>query len=1042
MDNSSEDKNIKQMYKDAVQSLAHLQTDYNTLKAQYEQAMVYVQQVEDLHHANNDLTKENLQLKKSIDELNSRLEISIQNNRELKSKINASKQVSSMDSIYKSIEKEKSALVDQIEKINITLKESKKIIKEKSKENELLTKSINNLLETAKNKYHLQFESLSDFDSYLNSQSPENFRENVNEPIESVENSVYSRNDSRLDELQSLNFAKDERIRALKIKVKKLKQKLQQVASSGSKYQKKCAEFETVIKRFENSESSTNSIRMKYEKQIDQITQLFEGQLKSKNDQISSLQQQVKESKVIVMQQPQTNQFSPSQNSQSVEKINSLTDELCETKARLQSQIHKNKELVININTFRKSNQLLSANISRLESVNDGLKKRFEKSEFHEKELEKDLDDRREEVQNLRIEVEELKTQIHFNESQAKAEKANSTKKSSTIEEMTLAISNYKIELNSLQSLLSKQKKEISGLYTERKNLVILLQRQLQLLKLFETQLIAADSQNKILSKQFNESEKTKSKLIQQQQQQQQQFQAQIQQQQQLMKTESIIPLNFWTSSGFPHDLTKMIIEEVKIDGIPVSNKIQGVLNIILKYYTELVESIITKTKEEKSKNKTEKEVFKNFFKEVLQVLEIDNAEMNDDLPNEVCQNIIHMKQAMNALKEENEHLTNIINSFTEKTNSTNFSEADQKIEKLYKQLHKTKENLKNCTAKNKKMRKIIDEMSSESEKNSKEFNESIQNFQSENDRLKFELNSNQNRLKIVNIENEKLKNDLQTEKDNHEKEIRSTTTLHTQQINDISGKCQKEQQELLLQVEKLQNKVNFLTEKLNSMSRENEQLKKSNLLQKNIRESLNRQISELKNGFLLNNQEMTSKFKEEKEAVHSNYASIISQLKNKNETLRKLLDKVTESLSECETKNRELVAENSRITAEKREASVALESNLSAMKREKQLMDTKVRALQLQNEVKCQNIDDQIDQKVARAKQQIYATVAKAFSKFFDASSLLDDDQFDGIVEAAAEEVKRLEKQEEALRQLLALPMGRSIEDAVAKLLVSTYHQ
>lgn len=1039
MDNSTDSKNIKQQYNDVVQTLAHLQSDYNTLKAQYDQAMTYVQQVEDLHRVNKDLTIENSQLKKNIDELNSRLEISIQNNRELKSKISTTKQVSSMDSIYKSIEKEKAALSQQIEQISVTLRESKKVIKEKTSENELLLREINKLLETAKNKYQIQFESISDFDSFLNNQYQEKSRENVNE---SIENSIYSRNDSRYDELQSMNLAKDERIHTLKLKMKKLKQKLQQVSMSNSKYQTKCIELEKALKRYEKSENSVNSIKTKYENQIEQITKLFESQIKTKDDQISTLQQQIKENKVILMQPPPQTQFSPSQNAQSIEKINTLTDELCDTKAKLQSQIHKNKELLISINTFKKNSQILTANISRLESVNDGLLKRSEKAEFHEKELEKDLNERCEEIQNLRIEIEELKTQIHFNESQAKAEKVSSSKKSSTIEEMGLAISNYKIELNSLQSILSKQKKEISSLYSERKNFVILLHKQSQLLKLFETQLITADSQKKSISKQFNELDKLKQKLVQQNQQQQQHLQNQILQQQQQMKAESIVPINFWTSSGFPHDLTQMIIEEVRnSDGFPVSNKIQNVLNLILKYYMELIESIYSKSKEEKVKNKQEKEIYKKFVKEVLQILEMNIDDLNDDLSNEVCQNIFQLKKANSALQEENERLSKIINSFTEKTNSTNISEADQKIEKLCQSLHKTKENLKNCMSKNKKMRKCIDTITSKTEKEKKEFNDIIQKLQTENDQLKFELNSNQNRNKILNIENEKIKNDLQTEKINHEEDIKSATNLHTQQINEISSKTEKQQNELINQIEKLQNKITLLTEKMNSMKQENEQLKKANIIQKNLRESLNRQISELKNGFLLNNQEMSNKFKQEKEQVHSSYTNIVSQLKNKNETLRKLLDNVTENLSECQSKNKELIAENNKIASEKREAIVALESSTNSMKREKQLMETKVRALQLANDVKCQAFEDEVDQKVAKTKQKIYALIAKAFSKFFDASLTLDDDQFEGIVEAASDEVKRLEKQDEALRQLLGLPPGKSIEDAVARLMVSTYH-
>lgn len=1012
MEDTSEGKEITQQYNDAVQSLTHLQSEYNTLKSQYEQAMNYVQETEKLHRLNNELTKENSQLKRKIDDLNSRLEISIQHNQDLKEQLTnaTNKNNYSVESIQKAITQEKDELIDQIENINISLKEAKKIIKENKKENDSLKHSISTFLQNAERKFRGHFTDLSDYELFLETQFSENQKSEI------TESNQFQESKSQITEYEKAIIKSQN-------KISKLQQRMQQLIKSKTKLE---YQNEVLVKKLEEMEKNEQIAKKKNDEDFEEMKKSFELQLTSKDSQISSLQEKIKEKKVIVMPQ---SQYSISR--EATEKINLLTDELFDTKAKFESLSHKNQEMVNNLTVVRKQNSQLLKKSKKLETENDEIKRRLEKSELHEGELEKNLEESQEEIRKSRIEIEELKTQLHFNESQSKTDKIYLDQQKATVEEMTKSISNMKIEIAGLQSLLNKQKKELCSLYSERKNMVILLHRQSSLLKLFENQTNQLNQQKSRLTKQLAENEQEKLSAI----QQQQAIQNQIVQQ------ETVIPLTVWAQGSFPTELKTKILEEVEKSNSSLANKIERVLNVTSEFYQTHIEKVVHQRKNDKNKLKKEKNVFKKFIREILENLDIKTNEINDEVANRVIETIAQMNQSMKSLQTEKQQLKNMIDMLNEKLKTDNFSEATEKIEKLLNYLHQTKENLKNAHSKNRKLEKGIAKLSEQFEKERIDQKSLTDSLTSEKEKLISDLNRTQNSLNIEKSENEKIKTQLNLEKMSQDELIQTQNLSHEQQLTELSEKYERKEKELCSEISTLKDNNSHLIEKVYNSIKELEQTKKVNMGLRDMKESLNQQMTEMKSAFIMNQKDLISKFQQEKKNITSSYGNIINQLKTKNETLRKLLDTVTDKFAESEFRNRDLVAANARSQAEKRETAVQLESQKTILKRERQLMETKVRATQLSNDVKVQNLQEEMENRLNRMKQEIYSHVASSFSNFFNAKEELNDDQFKSIISAVSKHITRLEQQEKSIKELIGASNGTSIEEAVSRLLIASCH-
>ena len=112
-------------------SIDRLRSDYLALQTQYDEAMIYVSQMEELHRGMAQATKEVAKIRSEKDDIERRLQISLQLNDELTAKLNdAKRSPSGLETRFKFLyEQEKT-------KGMMKIKEMEDEVEKKTKENE------------------------------------------------------------------------------------------------------------------------------------------------------------------------------------------------------------------------------------------------------------------------------------------------------------------------------------------------------------------------------------------------------------------------------------------------------------------------------------------------------------------------------------------------------------------------------------------------------------------------------------------------------------------------------------------------------------------------------------------------------------------------------------------------------------------------------------------------------------------------------------------------------------------------------------------
>jgi uncharacterized protein (DUF3084 family) len=142
-----------------------LQSELSNLRKQYNEAMVYVQQMDSLHPKNSELTKANRALIAERDEVNPRLQFSFQMNDEIKAKLNAATQVplSNLNDLKQKFDElrcDRDRLASQIHELETQ-------VSTQSTEKSELELTIQKLLDAGKVRFGMTFATPAALQNYL-----------------------------------------------------------------------------------------------------------------------------------------------------------------------------------------------------------------------------------------------------------------------------------------------------------------------------------------------------------------------------------------------------------------------------------------------------------------------------------------------------------------------------------------------------------------------------------------------------------------------------------------------------------------------------------------------------------------------------------------------------------------------------------------------------------------------------------------------------------------------------------------------------------
>ena len=379
--------------------------------------------------------------------------------------------------------------------------------------------------------------------------------------------------------------------------------------------------------------------------------------------------------------------------------------------------------------------------------------------------------------------------------------------------------------------------------------------------------------------------------------------------------------------------------------------------------------------------------------------------------------------------------------SIYSKLGSNENEEALNIIDNLYETAHQMKQQLEHSKLKIIQKKKEYKIFKSKCVSKQQEIEDLVNDQQAQ---YEFVLNEKENlldKLKKLEEMNESLKNNITEIKtqhkealDQHEKRCDEEITILKNHIDNIQNQYSQELNTKEKLISDMKQKIQQTDKELIQWKRTAELLKKSKVEKDN-------QILEITTKIQDAERARQKKAASEKASLKAQYEQLMSHAKEKNEDLRKLVLKSSRALEELQAKNKELMASCTQLSIEKQQNLAKIDCLKEEFEREHRLMDTKLRASALSNELQTQNAIEQIKSQNDYEKRNIFGFIATTFRQFFNASEILSENSFKPLIEKVQSELLRLYKQEASLRKMLGITKNESIEDHISKLLLDYYH-
>ena len=999
-----------------------LKLELDGYKRQYEEAMKYLKQFEDIQAIVADLRKENGKLVAEKDELGRRLDISLMKIEELSNKEKA-EPISpaftvELSDLKQQLQNEKIGNEKKMQEMNLAIQESSELLKAKTRDNEELQSMLNNLVEAAQVRFGVPFTSPTVLHGFLLKPVPE--------ISESQSVSV------RSEDSEARNIEKE-----LVMQVKRFKKLAKSEIKARKKMEQACAAIERKSEtKVQEAEKIANELEKKIcavQEDVKRKDDVHKRELENKETVIKNLQNELDQARREVQSlklaqvQKQIKDAAPPP----PVVPQGPPPEFTELKEKAQLQAEKLKESMACISSLRKKVTLLTAQVKSLESSKQEVEKTATENAARLEELENVARDLKEKNEQLRIEKDEMDIKLTFNSSRAKAEQMNSSKAKVTIEALTGEVTQLKSAIARTENLFNHQRKELDRYRKERTTTIAIIQKLNSLVQVYDKQCMD-------MNKEMTEMKK---KL-------------QVQRNKPVFKPPPVVeekkeevPVNVWTNNELPKSLIDKIKGTVRMNDFPIAHRIQQVMSVIATYYNQVESANEQEKKNAKIEFDNRISMVNKFLAGLGKVvdrcdLSIDALESDPLLSCEIPDTITKLRQANKDLLDQTALQEEKIVALLGKLEVGTIPEAVSQVDQMCKYIACLQTKLKKAAAKNNKLERVQHVMSEEFEaieaEHKKAVEEHKQQLEMKQAELANEAQKHEEELARVRSEVEQLRNTQTKETEDTEK---SSNDEFSRNIERLLIEAQQQKAQISLEMEEHREAAEKAKREADKATKEIAQWRKTAKLLKTAKEAREHQIQQLLKQIAEQEKKSNEKLITDRKTQQAKYEQIISELRTKNASLTKYLDQSANAISECECKIKELSSVNSQLTIEKNQAFVKCEAQRDEMKREKQLIDTKLKAIELSSQIQIQSLTEQQNSKVELAKHEAFSMVANAFKRFFDPRNQLDEEYVQSLLERASSELDRLLKQDTDIRRIIGISNTDSIQDAIAKILMSAYH-
>lgn len=996
-----EQGNIYQMQ----QEIDRLKEENNSIRNQFNEATSMGDQLEKVHQQNIQLTKQLRIANSERDDLQRRLEISLQRNEELKRLLDQEKPtkkiiIDNRDEAKTILEKERFQWQNEKNNFQLKIAELQQLFQNEQNKTNEIQNSINKLIESSNRFFNRTFSSVNDIQSYF-----------LQNPYQQHKTTTPRKN---TDETDAIIDSLNQKIKKQRIELKELKKLYTASENRVSQYQSNTAksreEAETIISGLE---TKITEVQHNYELQEMQ----YQHELQSKENQIKNLQEVIDK----LMKKQNESITEPIIDNSSTE-ISTLKKQITQYKDKL----HDYNKIITQL---KHENSNLTSQISEINATNERFKKKFSSSENQIGSILDENDKLKNSISSIQIEYDKLHEQYQTSISQIQNLESNIKQNETNLIESKNTNEKLKNSLNILETVFEKQKSELHSLYDEREKIISILQKENSLLKNYEEQFQKISEENRYIKKNFHE--------------EQIKVNTQISYQNDNINNNYEIPFACWFCKDFPSELCTIITDTAKNENLPVIAKLKYILSLIAKYYNKNLKELQDKNeiseKETNEKEKIYQQIFDNVLIVATKVIDSFNSCQIQpaQLPN-ILENIrINFEEKNEEISQLNEKLLTIYSRLESNENE----EALNTIDKLFESIQILKKQIEKQRMKINKKKKEYQIFKSKCISRQKEIEDLVNDQQTQYELVLNEKENLLNKVKGLEEMNESLQKDIVQMKNQHKDSMDEHEKKCDEEITVLKAHLDEIQNKLTQDLNSKEKEISEMKQKIQQSDKELIQWKRTAELLKKSKAEKDSQILEISAKIQDAERQRQRRAASEKAQLKSQYEQLMSHAKEKNEDLRKLVLKSSKALEDLQAKNKELMASCTQLTIEKQQNLAKIECLKEEFEREHRLMDTKLKASAMSNELQTQNAIEQIKSQNDFEKRNIYGFIASTFRQFFNANEILGENSFKPLIEKVQSELLRLYKQEANIRKMLGISKNESIEDHISKLLLDYYH-
>ncbi|OHS93077.1 hypothetical protein TRFO_12099 [Tritrichomonas foetus] len=947
-----------------------VQSEMKVLKEQYDEAIKFTFKIEEYTDEIKNLKKQVSDSRLVVDDLQRRLQISQQLNAELSNvkesiKANVGKQYSDeVSDLQMQLGIAKSENVNLNTRFQQQMKEIETTLHTTQSENALYQKQLSKILFFVGNYFHEKFETpqelinkLSNSPQLSNNNGKDIFNNN-NEENAFVPKEVHQ---NKINNLKSQYQNEKQKRKEMQIAIMKLKKKIEQDA-------------------------------LDYE---DQITNL--------KDQVSQQSNEINRLELLNQQNILKNGAPPPPKRRSKGIQNSII--AAEDNTLVENYRHQ----LANANT---QNEAQETNIAMLKMQIESMVKQVEDSETSKalmnskmKQISRRNEEAEKELKIQKNDNEKLISKIHELQDQIKQSEENAllptTQLESKIKIMETNLNNKQLAVDNLEKVIVNQKKEIGELHLHKENLIMVIERQNQMLNLFD----------ELCQRKVNNPGKVIEKVI------------------------TVEPKFKWAIEKLPPEIVDIIQDISENDAMSLESRIKNVIIVINKWIDQNENAHMKKLEQCNQAYKKLDDQFEAFKNDILEACDIENIDISQlkYFISDAIQNVHVATKELNDLKENEA-------SLLEATESSDIYGVIEKFREIMRDnsqlLEKFDNERKKRILQKKKFLLFYNEREKDFNQKAEINQKSVENARKQIEQLQNSINSlqQQNKSLIEQMKNEanKIQQERQKEEEyqnNMENQHEHHNQLADMDLNDMSRtQAIYENEELQYQIRNLEKTSNIWKEAAQKAADENTRLQNQI---KEIKEDYETQIKQLNN-------------KHEIENIQNNKTvqEMSNKLKSQADDSKVALDKVNENLINLNRSYECAMQEIANLKYEIDKNNLSNEAKIESIERSKKLSEAQLKAKILSIDSNYAMLLEDEKQKAETDKRELIEYFMKSFRRYSDINIQMNEESFCEVVRKVRAEFEKHQKTEDAIRKLIKADEDDSIEDALTQFIIQNHPQ